>query len=177
VTAPLRPGAMPGLAIAVVTDVDDQERLGRIRIRYPWLDHSLKSDWISVVAPSAGKDRGLFWMPEIDDEVVVGFLQGDFAQPVVLGGTWNVPNPAPSPDHRQRMLRSKNGPTIRFIDSTPTNGDLGGLVIQDGHGNTIAMSNGYVTISTAGTMVLEASAIQLRGNGWMRTVTPNSNPI
>lgn len=176
-SGPLRPGAMPGLVTATITDAADPERLGRVRVMYPWLEATLHSDWISMVAPFAGKDRGVFWMPEVGDEVIVGFLQGDFSQPVVLGAMWNVPNPSPSPDHRQRMLRSKNGHTIRFIDSTPTNGDMGGLVIHDAHGNTIAMSNGHITITAVGTLVLEASAMMMRGPGWARTVTPNSNPI
>ncbi len=173
----MRPGAMPGLVLALVVDNADPERTGRVRVRYPWLDATLVSDWISMVAPGGGGDRGVFWMPEVGDEVIVGFLQGDFAQGVVLGATWNQPGPAPSPDHRQRMLRSVNGHTIRFIDSTPNAGDMGALVIEDGHGNTIALSNGLITITTVGTLVMEASSILLRGPGWMRTVTPNSNPI
>jgi phage baseplate assembly protein V len=173
----MKPGAMPGLVVASVSAVDDQEKLGRIRVTFPWLDESLQTEWISVVAPFAGKDRGVFWMPEIGDEVVVGFLQGDFDQPVVLGAMWNPPNPAPSPDHRQRMLRSKNGHTIRFVDSTEVAGDKGALIIEDAHGSVISMSNGYVVISAKGTLVLEANAVMLKGEGWHRTITPNRNPV
>ena len=54
----MRPGAMPGLAVATVTQIDDPEKLGRVRVTYPWLDESLETEWISMVAPFAGKDRG-----------------------------------------------------------------------------------------------------------------------
>lgn len=173
----MRSGKMPGLAIGIVTDVKDPERLGRVRLRFPWLDDELKSDWISVASAFAGKDRGVYWMPEVDDEMVVGFLHGDFDRAVVLGAMWNPPNPGPSPDPRQRMLRSKNGHTIRFVDSTETAGDKGALIIQDAHDSLISMSNGVVTISVKGTLVLEANAVMIRGNGWTRTITPNGNPI
>jgi phage baseplate assembly protein V len=173
----MKPGAMPGLTIGTVTDVDDQEKLGRVRVTFPWLDEDLKTDWVSMVAPFAGADRGVFWMPEVGDEVVVGFLQGDFTHPVVLGAMWNQKNGAPSPDHRQRMLRSKNGHTIRFVDSTEVNGDKGALIVQDAHGSMVSMTNGYVLVSAKGTLVLEANAVIFRGAGWSRVVTPNSNPI
>jgi phage baseplate assembly protein V len=173
----MKPGKIPGLVIGTVTDVNDPLKTGRVRVNFPWLDADLKSDWVSVAAPFAGADRGVYWMPEVGDEVVVGFLHGDFDQGIVLGAMWNQPNPCPSPDPRQRMLRSKNGHTIRFVDSTVVAGDKGALIIQDGHDSMISMSNGFVTISVKGTLVLEANAVMVRGPGWARTITPNSNAI
>lgn len=173
----MTPGSMPGLVIATVVDNRDPENLGRVLVSFPWLDQSYRSDWVSLAQPHAGKDRGIYWMPELGDELVVGFLNGDFHQPVALGAMWNQPNPPPSPDPRQRMLRSKNGHTIRFIDSTENAGDKGALIIEDAHGNVISMSNGFVSIKSTALLSIEANAILLRGNGWQRTVTPNSNPI
>jgi phage baseplate assembly protein V len=171
------PGSMPGLVIATVVDNRDPSHHGRVIVSYPWLDQSYRSDWISVAQPNAGKDRGMFWMPEPGDEMVVGFLNGDFHQPIVLGAMWNPVNPPPSPDPRQRMLRSVNGHTIRFVDSTVTAGDKGALIIEDAHGNVISLSNGFVSIRSTALLSIEANAILLRGNGWQRTVTPNNNPI
>jgi hypothetical protein len=58
-----------------------------------------------------------------------------------------------------------------------TAGDKGALIIENGNKSRIVMSNGYVLISAKGTLVIEANAIVVRGKGWKRTITPNSNPI
>jgi phage baseplate assembly protein V len=173
----MNPGTMPSLAIAKIVDNRDKEGLGRVRVTFPWLEQSMQTEWISVSQPHAGKDRGIFWMPEVDDEVLVGFLHGDINKPVVIGAMWNDVHKPPARDPRHRMIRSKNGHTIHFVDSTVTNGDKGALIIRDGHGSSLAMSNGYVVLSTKGTLVLEADAVQLRGKGWKRTITPNSNAV
>jgi phage baseplate assembly protein V len=173
----MTPGAANSIAIAKVIDNRDPEGLGRVVVSFPWLEQSMHTDWIPVAQPHAGKDRGVFWMPEIDDELVVGFLHGDTAKPVVLGALWSHVAPAPSRDPRERVLRSKNGHTIRFLDSTPTAGDKGALVIEDAHGSRIVMGNGIVRIVAKGTLEISANALVLSGTGWKRTVTPNSNPI
>ncbi len=173
----MTPGNMPSLAIAIVIDNRDPLGQGRVRLTFPWLDASMQTEWVSVAQPHAGGDRGLFWMPEIGDELVVGFLHGDFSKPIALGAMWNGVSAAPSRDPRERMLRSKNGHTIRFLDSTETNGDKGALVVEDAHGSMVAMTNGYMLVRAKGTLVIEANAIMLRGKGWQRTITPNSNPI
>jgi phage baseplate assembly protein V len=173
----MTPGSIPGIVIAKVVDNNDPESLGRVKLRFPWLDAEMVSDWVPVAQPHAGNDRGIFWMPEIEDEMVVGFLHGDFARPIVLGALWNQMSPPPAKDPRERMLRSKNGHTIRFLDSTVANGDKGALIIQDGHGSSMAFSNGFTIVKAVGTLVLEADTMVLRGKGWARTITPNTNPI
>jgi phage baseplate assembly protein V len=169
----MKAGQMPGLALAIVTDPDDPLGQGRVKLRFPWLDESLESDWVPVAAPFAGPDRGFFVFPEVGDEVVVGFLHGDFEHPVMLGALWNGQSEAPSPDPRQRMLRSKNGHTIRLIDSTPNAGDLGAMIFEDAYGNLITMSNGLVTVRSKATLVLQAPNIVING----RPVVPSRNPI
>ena len=173
----MTPGSLPGLAIALVTDVKDPLKQGRIKVRFPWLDETLESDWIPVAAPLAGNDRGLYFMPEVEDELVVGFIHGDFNHPVVLGSMWNGQAAAPSPDPRQRMIRSKNGHTIRFVDSTPDKGDKGALIVEDAHGNVIVMCNTHLTVKAKAVLQLEAPVVVLKGPGWSRTVTPSTNPI
>jgi phage baseplate assembly protein V len=179
----MKPDNVRGLVIGTVVDVVDEEKQGRIRVQFPWLDDELKSIWASMVAPFAGNDRGLFWMPEVGDEVLVGFLHGDFRQAFVLGAMWNGQAVAPSPDPRQRMLRSKNGHTIRFVDSTPNGGNMGALIVEDAHGNRVLMTNGVMRITAQTTLMIEADTIVLTGkpvNGtapWSRPVTPSNNPI
>src|SRR5690606_26192473 len=97
----MKSGQIPGLVIATVTAVDDPLGQGRIKVTYPWLDESLESDWVPVAAPFAGPDRGLYMMPEVGDEMVAGFLHGDFNHPIVLGALWNGQSEVPSADPRQ----------------------------------------------------------------------------
>lgn len=169
----MRSGQMPGLVLATVTSVDDPLKQGRIKVTFPWLDESLESDWVPVAAPFAGKDRGLYMMPEVGDEMVLGFLQGDFNHPVVLGALWNGQARAPSDDPRQRMIRSVNGHTIRFVDSTPTAGDKGALIVEDGHGNKVVMANTHLLVEAVGTLVIRGASVTING----RPVTPSGNPI
>jgi uncharacterized protein involved in type VI secretion and phage assembly len=169
----MRAGAMPGLVIATVVDNDDPEGQGRIKVTYPWLDETLESDWVPIASPFAGPDRGLYMMPEPDDEMIVGFLHGDFNRPVVLGALWNGQSEVPSADPRQRMIRSVNGHTIRFVDSTPSGGDYGALIIEDRHKNYIVMSNTHMLVRAVGTLILDGATVVIKG----RTVEPSANTI
>lgn len=176
-------GRMQGIVIATVVSQQDPQNQGRVMVTFPWLDNTMQSTWASMVAPFAGNDRGMFFMPEIGDEVVVAFEHGDFAHAYVLGAMWNGVAASPSPDPRQRMIRSKNGHTIRFVDSTPSGGNMGALIVEDAHGNRVVMTNGVMRVTAQTTLMIEADTIVLSGkpvNGtapWSRTVTPNSNPI
>ena len=74
-----------GLVIGLVTNIQDPESLGRVRVQFPTLGDSIEGIWARVALPGAGPDAGMSFMPEIDDEVVVGFEHGDTRRPVVLG--------------------------------------------------------------------------------------------
>jgi uncharacterized protein involved in type VI secretion and phage assembly len=81
-----------GLTIGIVTNnKDDGEplKLNRVKVKLPYLSDSDESQWARVAIPGGGKARGLMQLPEVDDEVLVGFENGDLAKPVVLGGLWN----------------------------------------------------------------------------------------
>lgn len=82
-----------GVTVGVVTRLSDSERtdgIPRVKVKLPFVSgDSHESAWARVVAPGAGKERGFMAMPEIDDEVLVAFEQGDLTRPYVLGGLWN----------------------------------------------------------------------------------------
>jgi phage protein D/phage baseplate assembly protein gpV len=78
-----------GVVPAVVTSVQDPEHRGRVKIRLPWLADSYESWWARTVQAGAGKDRGAAVLPEVGDEVLVAFAQGDLEHPYVLGGLYN----------------------------------------------------------------------------------------
>ncbi len=161
-----------GVVVGKVTDVVDPEGLGRIKVRYPHMSDT-KTEWSSVASIMAGSDRGCFFMPEIDDEVLLAFQHGDWDHPFIVGFVWNPIQAPPSRDHRQRMIRSKNGHTIRFVDSTPNNGNKGAVIIEDAHGSVITLTNGLVHIHSEGTIRMTANSMTIMG----RPVRKNGQPI
>jgi phage baseplate assembly protein V len=92
----------------------------------------METDWCRVRQFYAGNGYGAVWVPDLGDEVLVAFIQGDMRQPIVLGGLYNGKDRPPAQDPRERMICSKNGHKLRFIDSTPTGGDRGALIIETG---------------------------------------------
>ncbi len=136
-----------GMIAKVVDNVDPEDRY-RVRVSYPWLadayskettsdgsESKVQSFWARIVSSMAGNDIGSFWLPEIDDEVMVMFEEGDFSRPIITGSLWNGANVAPakltySPDQTEvdvpnnqqggkndfRFIRSRMGHTIAFID-------------------------------------------------------------
>jgi uncharacterized protein involved in type VI secretion and phage assembly len=87
----------PGAVVATVTDTSDPEGMGRVKVLYPWMSSEHNSCWARVISPGAGPEAGLFMVPEIGDEVMVVFEQGDFDRPYVLGGVWNGQDKVPPP--------------------------------------------------------------------------------
>jgi uncharacterized protein involved in type VI secretion and phage assembly len=158
-----------GLVVGLVTQVD----VGKIKVNYPWLDENQVTDWVRIATPMSGNNRGSCFMPEVNDEVLLGFDKGDTRTPYVVGYMWNGVDAPPSQDVRDRRITSVNGHCLRFLDSTPSGGSMGALVIEDAHGNAITMSNGKITIRGQGVLELTAPNITLNG----RVVAPNGNPI
>lgn len=159
--------------IGSVIAVQDPESLGRIQVSYPWMSGP-EQRWVPVISPMAGGERGAFFMPEIGDEVAIAFDQGMWDHPYVIGFLWNPQQSPPSPDPRQRVIRSTNGHAIRFVDSTPNAGNLGSLIVEDAHGNTIVMTNGRLSINAVGALEINAVGI-VTING--RLVRPLGGPI
>jgi uncharacterized protein involved in type VI secretion and phage assembly len=166
-----------GVVVALVTNVDDREGRGRVKLHFPWLDPKHETDWVRIATMMGGAGRGSFFMPEVGDEALVVFEHGDARFPYVIGFLWNGPDAPPAKHVRERKLETKNGHAIRFLDSTPENGDLGALVIEDGHGNRIVFANGQIYISSLAVLQLEAPTIILKGPGYTRVVAPTPNPI
>ena len=115
-----------GIAIGLVTNNRDPDGLGRVKVRYPWLADHEESTWARMATPMAGPDKGLFCLPEINDEVLVGFEHGNIHRPYVLGTLWNGKDHPPSRNDQvvgrdgkvnQRILRSRSGHQI-ILDDT-----------------------------------------------------------
>lgn len=89
VATPPRPPWSAGLVVGVVTNNNDPDKLGRVRVRYPALSATIESWWARIATPAAGAGRGVLMMPVAGDEVVVGFEHGDPRRPYVLGAVFN----------------------------------------------------------------------------------------
>ena len=109
---------IPGVVIGVVTDVDDREKRGRVKVEFPWLADRNQSPWARVATFMSGKERGSWFMPEVRDEVLVAFDQGDIDHPYIVGFLWNGVDKPPSQDitPKVRRLRTVSGHTIEFDD-------------------------------------------------------------
>jgi len=94
-------------------------------VKFPTLSQDDESAWSRVATPGGGKQRGLQWIPEVDDEVLVGFELDDTARPVILGGLWNRRDAPPDPGAiggglvKQRMLVSRKDSRIVLDDDKP----------------------------------------------------------
>ncbi|HXU70064.1 MAG TPA: phage baseplate assembly protein V [Polyangia bacterium] len=95
----LHSNSTTGVMTALVTNIVHENNDYRVKVRFPTLpnggDNGEESTWCRIITVGAGKDCGTFWLPEVGDEVLVSFLNGDFNQPVVLGSLWNGVEPAP----------------------------------------------------------------------------------
>ena len=109
-----------GVMVGVVTNNQDPEGLGRVKVRFPWLSNEDESGWARIAAPMAGKERGMYFLPEVEDEVLVGFEHGDVRFPYVLGALWNGQDapPAKNDDGKNnlRVIKSRSGHLIRLND-------------------------------------------------------------
>ena len=93
--SPTHAGRVYGVMVGLVTGLDDPQNLGRVKIQLPTLSADYESDWARVIHPGAGKDSGTVFLPDVGDEVLVAFEDGDISRPYVLGGLWSTPHPPP----------------------------------------------------------------------------------
>lgn len=110
-----------GITIGVVTNIDDPDGLGRVKVRLLNRDDSnTETKFIRVVTWMSGQEWGAYFLPEVGDEVIVGFCGGDMSQPYVLGSLWNknkkVPQQIKDGKNNIKMIKTKTGHSIIFND-------------------------------------------------------------
>jgi len=167
-------GALAGVHVATVRDNEDPEGMGRVRLEYPWRETSDESHWARIAVPMAGGDRGTYFLPEVGDEVLVAFEDGDVDHPYVLGALWNGADAPPADnadgDNDVRRITSRRGHRLTFDD-----GDGGGrVVVETAGGHRIELDDERgdetVTIEDAGgnSITLDATAGSLSVSGATR---------
>ncbi|MEU5988769.1 VgrG-related protein [Spirillospora sp. NPDC047418] len=162
---------LPGVAIALVTDVKDPRRLGRVKLRFPWLDEEYVSDWTRVMQ-FGGRRGGSLIMPEVNDEVLVAFDRGALDHPYVIGGLYNGIDRLPAYQRMPvvgaggkinwRALASRTGNRLELRDApgrkgvTLATGDDRMTIEMNQTGTRLSVdSKGIVTITGA-------TAVQVR---------------
>lgn len=178
-------GELTGVAVAIVAENDDPKGHGRVKLRYPWLETSGVSDWTRIAVPMAGPERGTYFLPEVGDEVLVAFDDGDINHPYVLGALWNGEDEPPADNDGNndiRRIRSRSGHEVTFDDADgaeavhiETSGghsivmDDGDetITIEDTGGNEIEFDGASrsLTISSDATVTIEAANIELTSSG------------
>ena len=103
-----------GVYEGIVSDVNDPGKEGRIKIKMPWFDPLMETEWCRVRQFYAGNGYGAFFIPNVGDEVLIAFIQGDMRQPIILGGLYNGVDKPPSEDPRERMAELGDAGFIQF---------------------------------------------------------------
>jgi uncharacterized protein involved in type VI secretion and phage assembly len=159
-----RPGKVYGIVMGIVTDNKDPDNMYRVKVKFPWLSDEDESWWARIGTPMAGGGRGIYFLPEVDDEVLVAFEHGDVRFPYVVGSLWNGKDSPPSNNsdgkNNIRVIHSRSGHLIRLDD---TDGDEKVEVIDKTGGNsiTIKSSDNSITIVCTGRMKLQANGIDI----------------
>ena len=147
----LQPGQT--LLIGKVTNNDDPDGLGRVRVKFPTLTEEHESQWARVVAMGAGPGRGFDCLPEIDDEVLVGFEHGDIHRPFILGGLWNGQDSPPvgvgdsvtNSKVRQRTIKTRTGHQLQFTEETKGSSQAG-ITVKTAGGHKLTFNDMLKTI-------------------------------
>lgn len=185
----IEPGtkAVTGVVVGRVTDIDDPEDLGRVKVSFPWREADDESYWARMATPMAGAEMGAYFIPEKGDEVLVSFARGEQRFPYVLGSLWNTEQKPPKEsdkDNDIRMIRSRSGHEV-VLDDTENEGKV---EIVTGAGNTLTLDDtsggekvtledakagnrlefdaaaGSVTIAGATTLELSAKNVDIKGD-------------
>ncbi len=177
-------GRWYGVYPALVSDIQDPDSTGRVKVRLPWSPDSggqRYEVWARLATLMGGNKRGSWFIPDVDDEVLVVFEGGDVRRPYVIGGLWNGTDAAPeSMDgagrNYKKVLTSRNGVKVtlddtdgqeKFVAETPGGQKVtlkdgpGSVEIADSNGNSIKLESSGVTITAAATLTINASAVTI----------------
>ncbi|MDB4950485.1 MAG: phage tail protein [Gemmatimonadetes bacterium] len=166
-------GRIYGVVTALVTNNQDDEGLGRVKLHYPWLSEENESGWAPVAVAMGGKEMGTYFLPEVGDLVLAAFEQGDPDRPLVLGALWSkdVPPPEKNGDGKNNMrtIKSRSGHIVRLddtdgaekieiLDKTGKNS-----VVIDSKANTVTITaDKDLTISTeGGKLILKGKGVEI----------------
>jgi uncharacterized protein involved in type VI secretion and phage assembly len=162
-----------GVVVGVVTNNQDPDGMGRVKVRFPWLNNQDESHWARICSLMAGKGRGAYFLPEVNDEVLLAFEHGDRRCPYLLGALWNGKDAPPTTNsdgkNDVRLIKSRSGHVIRLNDADGKET----IEIIDKNDNSITYdtASNSITIATKkditlsapqGTITLDAQTIEIK---------------
>lgn len=173
-------GAFP----ALVVNIKDPDGQGRVKVSLPWSPDGQGASyevWARLATMMAGNNRGSWFIPDVNDEVVVIFMGGDPRNPCVIGGLWNGQDSPPQTmdgagKNYIKKIRSRNGVQITLDDTdgqemlkleTPAGQTVtlqdspASINVQDSNGNTVQMDSSGITVTASAQVVVNASTAQI----------------
>ncbi|WP_332879735.1 phage baseplate assembly protein V [Massilia sp. S19_KUP03_FR1] len=175
-------GRWYGCHVAIVTDLVDPDQQGRIKVTLPWSADGKGERydaWARVATLFAGNNRGSWFMPDVDDEVLVVFEGGDVRCPCVIGGLWNgadAPPASADANNVKKVIRSRNGVLITIEDKagqeqirfdTPGGCSVtlkdgpGSIELQDSNGNSVKLETAGITVDAAQKVKVNATQVEV----------------
>lgn len=177
-------GRWYGVCIALVTDIKDPDNQGRVCITLPWSPDSggqRYEAWARLATLLGGNNRGSWFIPDVDDEVLVAFEHGDVRRPYVLGGLWNGRDAPPDQmdgqgANNRKVLRSRSGVKITLDDqsgqetlrletpggqSVTLKDGAGSVQVVDSNGNSVKLEASGITITATAKVTINASQVQV----------------
>ncbi|MHB1354895.1 MAG: VgrG-related protein [Anaerolineae bacterium] len=165
---------------AIVTNNNDPDDLCRVKIKFPWLDGELESTWARIASPGAGDSRGLYCLPEVNDEVLVVFEEGDIGRPIVVSGIWNGVDKPPltisdvqqNGSVVQRVFYSRTGHKIVIHEESPAS-----ITIETAGGHQVILNDddGLIHLKSVGGQEIKVddngSQVVIKGTGELKIET------
>ena len=175
-------GRWYGCHVGQVTDIVDPDSQGRVKVALPWSPDGggeRFEAWARMATLFAGNDRGSWFMPEVDDEVLLVFQGGDPRWPFIVGGLWNGKDSPPesaSAQNNHKVIKSRNGVVITIDDQqgqesikleTPGGCSLkikdgpGTVTLEDSNGNSIKLETAGITVTASAKVTVNASQVAI----------------
>ena len=177
-------GRWYGVYPALVTDIKDADGQGRVKVKLPWSpdpDGGQYDVWARLATFMAGNNRGSWFVPDVNDEVLVAFEGGDVRRPYVVGCLWNGNDSPPesmdgSGNNYKKVLRSRNGVKVTLDDQdgqeklvleTPAGQKVtmkdgpGSIEVVDSNGNSIKLESAGVTVTASAKVTVNASTVAI----------------
>jgi uncharacterized protein involved in type VI secretion and phage assembly len=184
VDAHVHPVRWYGVYQAIVSDIKDPHGQGRVKVKLPWAadsDGGAYEAWARLATMMAGPDRGTWFVPDVNDEVLVAFEAGDPVWPYVVGALWNGSDSPPESmdgagNNYKKVIRSRNGVKLtlddqdgqeNFIVETPGGQKVtlhdgpGSVEIVDSNGNSIKLESAGITITASAKVTVNASTVEV----------------
>lgn len=177
-------GRWYGVYPALVNDIKDPDGQGRVKVTLPWSPDTggrRYEAWARVATLMGGNNRGSWFIPDVNDEVLIVFEGGDARRPYVVGGLWNGSDTPPESmdgagNNYRKVLRSRNGVKITLDDSdgreqciveTPGGQKVtlqdgpGAVEVADSNGNSVKLESSGITVTASAKVTINASTVEV----------------